>query len=481
MGDEALRVLANNNLSRFRTCFHGDLDKVGEIRGLRRYWGRPVKHPANPLFPTEPDDVHFVADSFVYHDDTENIWKLWYTTSVNEPVGKCVNPLAYAVSKDGITWERPALGIIPRESPDERNFVYSSEGKSVSGGGVLFEPEEPDHSRRCKLFYCTQMWTPETGVKHDSDCRVAFSSDGIHWTPYEGNPVLHIMSDTRHSVFKDPYTGKYVCPMRLRINPDGRLLYRHGDPITGESVRCCGRIESEDFIHWSEPELIIAPSEWTTQGDSYYALTILPYEGQYLGLLRVFHRYAPNYGYLEEQLVISQDGHAWRPAGDSMFLTPGEPGEWDSGVIDAAPRVFVHGDRIMIYYGGSPRSHGGGTPVPVPLPRLGLATLRLDGFAYLEPPWQEGILTTHPFNSLGGELHINADAGDGAISVAVLDSSGKPLPGYTHEDCADSTSDSIDAAIVWKKHKTIPSGQALRLEFRLRQAKLYSFRLPAAV
>lgn len=417
----------------------------------------------------------------VYFDEAQHLWKLWYTTSVKTPVGKCVNPLAYAVSSDGITWEHPDLGIIQRESPEEKNFVYASEGKSVSGGGVLFDPEDPDPSRRCKLFYCTQMWTPETGVKHDSDCRVAFSSDGIHWTPYDQNPVLHIMSDTRHAVFKDPCSGKYVCPMRLRLSPDGKLLYRHGDTITGDSVRCCGRIESEDFIHWSEPELIIAPSDWTTPGDSYYALTMLPYEAQYIGLLRVFHRYAPNYGYLEEQLVLSDDTKRWRLIGDSMFLTAGEPGEWDSGSIDAAPRVVIHGDELRFYYSGTPRSHGGGSPVEAPLPRLGLATLRLDGFAYLQPPWHEGLLTTHPFECSGEQLRVNAQAANGEVTAALLETGGKGLTGYSHDDCLALTADSTDTPLRWKRHAILPSNQKVSVEFRVRDARLYSFWFQPAV
>lgn len=460
-----------------RTCFHGDLDEIGEIRGLKRYWGRPVKHPANPLPGFPANEVRFVADSMVYFDEADNLWKLWYTTSLAEPAGTCLHPLAHAVSQDGINWEKPDLGIVPRESPEERNLVYLSEGKSVSGGGVLFDPDDPDPSRRFKLFYCTQTWTPETGVKHDSDCRVAFSPDGVNWQPYEGNPVLHIMSDTRHSVFKDPYTGKYVIPMRMRISPDGELFFRHGDKITADSARCCGRIESEDFIHWSEPELIIAPSDWTTQGDSYYALTMLPYEGYYLGMLRVYHRQAPNYGYLDEQLILSEDGRKWRPAGDSVFLPSGDPGEWDSGVVDAAPRALLHGDEIRFYYSGSPRAHGGGTTIPVPLPRLGLATLRLDGFAYLQPPWHEGLLTTHPFESQGEELYINADAEGGSITAAILDESGEVIDGYSHRDCLGTESDSVRAPLRWKHSSHLPANRRIGIEFRLAEARLYSYDL----
>ncbi len=125
---------------------------------------------------------------------------------------------------DGMNWERPALGIIPRESPSEQNFIYAAEGKAVSGAGVLWDPDDPDPARRHKLFYCTQTLDPQTAAKRDSDCRVAFSPDGVHWTPYAGNPVLHVLSDTRHGVFKDPNTGTYVCPVRLRIDPAGSSI-----------------------------------------------------------------------------------------------------------------------------------------------------------------------------------------------------------------------------------------------------------------
>ena len=103
---------------------------------------------------------------------------------------------------------------------------------------------------------------------------------------------------------------------------------------------------------------------------------MIPYEGAYLGLLQVFHRYPPNYGYQEEQLVRSEDTRHWRPAGDSMFLTAGEPGEWDSGSLGVAPRVVVRDKDIPFYYGGTPRSHGGGTPMPLPEGGIGIATLR---------------------------------------------------------------------------------------------------------
>jgi hypothetical protein len=224
-------------------------------------------------------------------------------------------------------------------------------------------------------------------------------------------------------------------------------------------------------------KLFYCTQTWTTAGDSYYGLTVIPYAGAYLGLLQVFHRQAPNCGYLEEQLVISDDARRWRPAGDSMFLTAGEPGAWDCGSVGAAPRVVVRDQDLLFYYSGTPRSHGGGTPPPLPEDGLGLAILRRDGFACLWPPWHEGVLTTHPDASSGQTLRVNTDAACGQVSAAVQDSSSRPLPGYAHDDCLPVRADSTDALLRWQRHAALPVGQGVQIEFRVREASLYSFAL----
>ncbi len=204
-------------------------------------------------------------------------------------------------------------------------------------------------------------------------------------------------------------------------------------------------------------------------------MTAFPYEGAYLGLLLVYHRYAPNYGYLEEQLVYSDDSVHWRPAGNGLFLPSGPPGAWDAGCVGAGPNVVMLEDRILFYYTGTPRSHGGGGPASAPPTALGLATLRRDGFAYLQPPWHEGVFVTHPFSTGEEELHLNASAVGGEVSAAVLGEDRKPLPGYAHEDCAPARWDGIDQVLRWRGRERLPSGAEVRLELRLRDAILFSF------
>ena len=78
----------------------------------------------------------------------------------------------------------------------------------------------------------------------------AFSPDGVHWTPYEHNPLFRCHNDTTTSVHYDERLKRYVAFGRFNAAAIG-----HGQTFSvGRNV---ARIESEDFIHWSEPEAVL--------------------------------------------------------------------------------------------------------------------------------------------------------------------------------------------------------------------------------
>ena len=473
--------MPNIDPARHRVCFHGDLDRIGVLRGLRRIWGVPEKHAGNPLI--RPDTMveepsTGVHTSVVWNSDAHE-FQAWYNVGLREPLDGCISPLAYATSTEGIRWKKPEIGLYEYRGSIANNLVYAPEGsgKAVSGPGILYDDQDTDGSRRYKMFYCTQRWNPDTGTKSMSDCCAAFSDDGIHWRHYEENPVVPgVVSDCKHSIIRDPERDGYICFVRLRTNEGCELLYRHGQKLGADAVRCVGRIESPDFIRWTEPELIIRPGRWSLSGDQYYGLTVFPYEGAFLGLLEVYHRDAPNYGYLETKLVFSDDTIHWRPAGEGMFLRVGQRGSWDAGRAGGPPCQVVLEDRILFYYTGNGWSHGGGGPkVEGPTGHLGLATLRRDGFAYVEPYQEDGTFRTHAFRAAGGLLHVNADASEGCVTGAVLDESEAEVTGYSHDECVAAGDDDVDQVIRWRGQEHLPGGKGLKIEFRLVDAALYSF------
>src|SRR5208283_2846486 len=95
------------------------------------------------------------------------------------------------------------------------------------------------------------------------------------------------------------------------------------------------------------------------------------------------------------------------------------------------------GHKLHIYYRGMAVRHkpyegkdsgtvGGG---------IGLATLRVDGFASLNANYEGGKVTTALFITGGKDLHVNAKADVGQLQAEVLDEQSFPIPGFTRDDC----------------------------------------------
>ena len=112
-----------------------------------------------------------------------------------------------------------------------------------------------------------------------------------------------------------------------------------------------------------------------------------------------------------------------------------------------------------------------------------LAKLRLDGFVSVDAGTtehfeiKEGTLTTKPLTFEGGKLLINANAKWGSVLVEILDARGKPISGFSREDCDALNEDKIHHAVSWHGKADLKAleGEVIKLKFYLRGAKLFSF------
>jgi hypothetical protein len=121
---------------------------------------------------------------------------------------------------------------------------------------------------------------------------------------------------------------------------------------------------------------------------------------------------------------------------------------------------------------------------------IGLAKLRLDGFASLEGYEPEGVLITRPLAFEGDRLVVNVRAperpvmgamsGDpphGRLRVEILDAKGQPLAGFAASDCDPIGGDHLRRTVRWKGGSNLSAlaGRAIRLRFLMKNAALYSF------
>ena len=205
-------------------------------------------------------------------------------------------------------------------------------------------------------------------------------------------------------------------------------------------------------------------------------MSTFAYETMYLGLLWIF-RATDDEGYLVGpvfvELATSRDGIHWeREDGDRPPILPlGKPGSWEDGMIYTANHPLVEGDRIKLYYGGFDEEHS------MPMHgKIGLATLRKDGFASLDAGDKEGTILTKRLAGVSGPLHVNCTSSAGWVKVELLDGDGKVIPGFGRYDCTVLQGDSVDQVVAWGEKKELPAGiPAVRVRFLLKNAAVYSF------
>ena len=106
-------------------------------------------------------------------------------------------------------------------------------------------------------------------------------------------------------------------------------------------------------------------------------------------------------------------------------------------------------------------------------------TIRLDGFTSLNAPLSGGAFTSRPLIFSGKQLSVNyATSAAGSLRVEIQDADGKPLPGFSLEDCLEHYGDSVEQIVSWKGGSDVSSlaGKPVRLRFVLADGDVYSFR-----
>lgn len=434
--------------------------------------GEPVIRPDRPW----EGGQTYVFGTPMY-DDEEKIFKIWYYA--NGHVG-------YAVSKDGLAWEKPELDVVVMDGKKTNLVMARGKARDKRGRfGYLFEicsvlkdKKDPDPSRRYKagLIGIQSNYTGEFGDPyHPGERRglaTAVSPDGIHWT-IENDWASYDICDGLSGVLWDDLKGRYVVYGRTKLTPDkndGRWRI-HG---WGRAVN---RIESQDFREWSKGELVLATDAKDPKGAEIYSLSVLPYEGLYVGFVQIYHG-LPDQGNLEIQLAVSRDGRSFaRIEPRDPFIPEGRVGDWDRFNISLGMPPVAVGDELWFYYSGRTYRHppykekDSGPKFGC----IGLAKIKRGRFVSLEASFDGGTVVTKPLTLNGSTLYLNANAAFGSVEVALLDDRGAPIPGWTG---AVRGADSVAVPVAFKPGslETL-AGKPVKIQFTLANAQLFGFRV----
>jgi predicted GH43/DUF377 family glycosyl hydrolase len=442
---------------------------------------RPAKHPRNPLLVMdrkwEDYNVPDVAGggpgitSAVLWDPEERLYKLWYQIC-RMVYWKTLHDkeytymVGYAVSKDGIVWEKPDVGVVEFEGSRSNNILMKGEYWATPGT-VLKDPRQSDPARRYTMLYNDVLGMRKIDELRSRDGKgavcIAHSSDGVHWTPYGGNPVMREESDTMNTVFWDQKVGRYVCYMRPRV-------------YAGNWKRRIARTESDDMIHWDFPDTVLVPDE--ADPVEVYGMPVFPYAGMYFGLLQMYD--SDQKENIDVQLAWSRDGKRWdRLPTRPVFLGRSSGQEvgsgFDKGMVFCAPPIRV-ADELWFYYGGADGSHAGwGVKTGI-----GLAVSKTDRLVARKAlEGRLGTILTRTFRCDGEALQINASSSNGWVQTEVLEKDGTVIEGFDRQSSVPFSGDALGQNVAWKGERPLAQlrGREIRLKFYLTNAELYAFQV----
>jgi len=493
---------------------------IEEVRNVRRTQHHPVKHPANPLISQDkPWEMSiYMRAAQVAYDAREGLFKCLYEdlNLAAEWGGKGhgeASHLLYAVSRDGVAWEKPLLDHVRHEDRNTNIVVGPTRPMDAAAhsGTLLYDPRDPDPARRFKLMYNgdkpnanlpkrrTQRHAGSFGLD------LAFSPDGIDWTPYPGNPVVSDWGSDVEQLTWDPLINKYVVMGRADApwyspHPNFQHWFppvRPNDPRGATyPARLVYRLESEDCIHWTEPVLVSAPDKTDNLDEQHYNLVRWRVDDVELGILDVLHNVADT---VTAQFAWSDDGTHWNRMQNREDLIPlGPPGSCDCFMAECWNPPITVGDQQYLFYGGScihhdwwcPPSPGGrGDETPLGATEddktlagkthLCLATIGVDRWVSLSALAREGYVHTFPVFSTGSKLIVNGRCGkDGFIAAEITDNWNNVWEDFSRAACNVFTGDSIGHVFSWKGRTDVNRIPGIvKVKFYLRNADLFSFRM----
>ena len=450
-------------------------DFLVETTTLTRSHHQAEYHPGNPVVKPdreweqrggEPGAMPF-SDG-VWYDPEDGLFKMWYRIRVGT---------SYAVSRDGITWEKPELDVKPGTN------IVQPDGRDSST--VWLDLEEADRARRFKMFRVGSGWR----------IRIHFSGDGIHWTPEvaECGP-----GGDRSTVFYNPFRKVWV--FGLRTGALGRARFYH----EGADLLEAAKWQAGVPVPWIGADPLDEPypgydsPHWARQ---LYNLDCTPYESLLLGLFTIWHgdcgqgETGPRGGPLTEKMKedlaagrpkinlvkvgFSRDGfHFARPDRRPFLGVSERRGDWNWGNVQSAGGgCLVVGDRLYFYCSGRAGLSWPGSTGKDAGQSTGLAFLRRDGFASMDAGEAEGTLTTRPVKFGGKYLFVNVECPAGELRAEVLDEEGRPIAPYTKENCAPVRADSTLQRVRWQGADDVAAlaGRPVKFRFHLTNGRLYAF------
>jgi hypothetical protein len=370
--------------------------------------------------------------------------------------------LCYAESDDGLHWRKPALGLVEFQGSKDNNIITAD---SYFLGGQIFPDPAAPADERYKMAKNMDIRQFEPRAKGRVVMGGAISPDGLHWQKLP-EPLWHetFNNDGGPAIYRDEQSGKYV--MFMRANYPRR--------------RSIARAETDDFLHWPQPTLILTPGPDDDPAVDFYDNTYVRYPGTTNGHLMLVANFHRGTSLVDTRLASSMDGAGWNWLSPRTVVKLGPRGAWDGGMLFAVPNMICLPDgRVAVAYVGNSEGHEEYWRAKFERGRT-----RQQGCAWAI--WEDGRIagiaadqggefTTLPFRASGEPIELNARTGfAGSVQVDVLID--------REEDHAVLRSPELTGDLRWQPlaweqgSLSALAGKTIRLRFHLYNAKVFGVR-----
>lgn len=418
--------------------------------------GIDPKHPSKPVLAIgkegDPDFPRAYFCGTVLYVDGE--YRMWYSGFSND----ARRQVCYAVSKDGIVWKKPKLGLAEYRGSKQNNLVGLDDGQPVPGMIVLVlhDADDPDPSRRFKM------------IREVNPAKIlaAVSADGVNWRSLNHNEdVISGKSNLEPTGFIRHNGAYYLCghggpiphPIQARgyMRPQKRMMVTH---------------VSYDFEHWTEaahlsyrrdnlPPHAVLDFEFHSGEQMHLGASLWNRGNVILGFYGQWHNPTNDRrtAVVDIGLVVSHDAlHYKEPLPDFKIIPSFEEEDRAEPRLTQGQAFQNIGDRTFVYYGiWTEVDRNSPTGVRV-------ATWRRDRLGYFAPA--PDIVGPHcissPLNVPGKDARVYLNAtglsDDGALTVELLDEQLRPLPGYAAAEMEPLAADSgLKLPIAWRNRPTL--------------------------
>lgn len=460
---------------------------LDRVSGINRVLHQPQKYGPVITPDSSMGQKSLQAESVPQWNSEKSMWEWWYHNGLTY----------YATSDDGLTWERPSLGLHEWNGSKDNNIARDPDMKSLKH--IIRDENDSDPMWRYKAMFTA------------GDRYFGVSPDGFEWTILDVPPIPS--EDTSHFAY-DELNSQYIATVKHQTE-------------WGRSVWLS---TSHDFLQWTKPELILHTDEidWENcrkrvreviDNPAYitppiiddvdyfaelYSMAVLPYEGIYIGLPMIFNPFGAipppdmNFSRINQiELAVSRDLYNWERVADrSVFIgiEPWDGVNYDTSQVGICGSPIVRDNGIWIYYNAIRFTYRKEFYQRFNQNRelfrlnvdpdlfnhtsaLCLAKLRLDGFVSLDAA-DVGMVVTKPFMFDGDKLFVNADARWGEIHAEIQDAeTGKTHPGFVvhRGETVPFRGDHLRGQMKWRDNPQLVFEKPVRIRFYLRKARLYSF------